>query len=167
MSSAFTKLILAAGMTVAFGAYIGPVRGAVDRAAGPEGLQWLDQMAFACAPDFRACWLGGMVFDLGPDDAVSDGPVSSNAVSGETVLAHIGDTARRGAFQSFVAAVNEPGVVQLLDRQVVPDEVVTRVRDGIGHVAADLLNNATSIDNKTTRDKRAGSLRIARLEAGE
>ena len=163
MSGALTKLILAAGMTVAFGAYIGPVRGAVDRAAGPEGLQWLDQMAFACAPDFRACRVGGMVFDLGPDDTVSN-----DAASGEkTVLGHIGETARQGAFKAFVASVSEPHVVELLDRQVVPDEIVDRARSGVLHIAADLLNNRTSNDNRTSRDNKPGELHLARLGAGE
>lgn len=162
MSGALTKLILAAGMTVAFGAYVGPVRGAVDRAAGPDGLAWLDQMAFACAPDFRACRLGGLVFDLGPDDRVSE-----DAVQGETVLGGIGETARRGAVKAFVASVSQPDVVQLLDRQVVPDAVVGRVRSEVQRFAVDLLNNKTSIDNKTIRDNRAGELRVARLDAGE
>ncbi|NIJ40219.1 hypothetical protein FHS78_000474 [Parvibaculum indicum] len=162
MSGALTKLILAAGMTVAFGAYIGPVRGAVDRAAGPDGLAWLDQMAFACAPDFRACRVGGMVFDLGPDDRVSE-----DAAQGGTVLGGIGETARRGAANAFVAAVSRPEVVQLLDRQVVPDAVVGRVRSEVQRFAVDLLNNRTSIDNETIRDNRAGELRVARLDAGE
>lgn len=162
MSGALTKLILAAGMTVAFGAYIGPVRGAVDRAAGPDGFAWLDQMAFACAPDFRACRVGGMVFDLGPDDRVSE-----DAVHGETVLGDIGETARRGAAKAFVAAVSRPDVVQLLDRQVVPDAVVGRVRSEVQRFAVDLLNNKTSIDNETVRDDRAARQRVARLDAGE
>ncbi len=162
MSGALTKLILAAGMTVAFGAYIGPVRGAVDRAAGPDGLAWLDQMAFACAPDFRACRVGGMVFDLGPDDQVSE-----DAVQSETVLGDIGETARRGAAKALVAAVSRPDVVQLLDRQVVPDAVVGRVRSEVQRFAVDLLNNKTSIDNKTIRDDRAARQRVARLDSGE
>lgn len=162
MSGALTKLILAAGMTVAFGAYIGPVRGAVDRAAGPDGFAWLDQMAFACAPDFRACRVGGMVFDLGPDDRVSE-----DAVHGETVLGDIGETARRGAAKAFVAAVSRPDVVQLLDRQVVPDAVVGRVRSEVQRFVVDLLNNKTSIDNETVRDDRAARQRVARLDAGE
>ncbi len=167
MSGALTKLILAAGMTVAFGAYIGPVRGAVDRAAGPDGLAWLDQMAFACAPDFRACRVGGMVFDLGPDDQVSEGAVQSETVPAETVLGDIGETARRGAAKAFVAAVSRPDVMQLLDRQVVPDAVVGRVRSEVQRFAVDLLNNKTSIDNKTIRDDRAARQRVARLDAGE
>ena len=156
MSGALTKLVLAAGMTVAFGAYIGPVRAAVDRAAGPAGLAWLDEMAFACAPDFRACWLGGMMFDLGPDDTVS-----GETVPGETVLGGIGETARRGALKAFVAAVSDEGVVQLFDRQVVPDEAVQHVRDGVQRVAADLLNNKTFHDNKTDR------LRVTQLGTGK
>ena len=167
MSGALTKLILAAGMTVAFGAYIGPVRGAVDRAAGPEGLAWLDQMAFACAPDFRACWVGGMVFDLGPDDTVSDGKTSSEKGAGHTVLSHIGETARQGALKAFAASVSDDEVMKLLDRQVVPDEIVDRVRSGVQRIAVDLLNNKTSNDDKTSRGNKAGELRIARLDTGE